>query len=400
MPKLARVIFIVAGLGALSLVPGCGSNKQTVCNLPVASSSSSSSLCSCACPVEFSPYLYAAGNNGEIASFPIDEPGGALGAPATTAGPTTSVGIAQFNNQFLYASDPQLLGESAIDMWSIDNGTGALTPVAGSPFMLGPSSVPAGLALADNVGPQPNGPGVYLYVADAGQIDALQVNTSTGALTAVPGSPFTSGTNSYVTVDGTDHFVYAADEDAPGGILAFTIDTSTGALTAVPGSPFLIGSNANPVSVGQIVAGFVDGYLYATLPATGQVAGFYADSNGVLTAVPGSPFAAGSGATAILMVNAPGSNAVVYVANETAGSISGFSIDASGALIPLASSPYAAAGVTALVPDPFYHLYAYGGSGITVFNILSSGELTPVGSPLAFSGATVLTYVGPNGLVP
>jgi hypothetical protein len=52
--------------------------------------------------------------------------------------------------------------------------------------------------------------------------------------------------------------------------------------------------------------------------------------------------------------------------------------------------------VTAFVTGNLDHLYAYGGSGMMVFSIdPNSGALAPVGSPIAFSGATVLTYVGP-----
>lgn len=56
-------------------------------------------------------------------------------------------------------------------------------------------------------------------------------------------------------------------------------------------------------------------------------------------------------------------------------------------LTSLASSPFAATGVTAVVRDSLDDLYAYGASGMTVFNISpNSGELTPIGSPVAFSG--------------
>jgi 6-phosphogluconolactonase len=391
MPKLTPVTFTTLSFCVLSFCMGCGS-KQLAC--------SEFNLSTCPTQTQ-AAYVYAAGNNGQIAAFPINESSDALGTPITAAGPAASVGIAEFGNQFLYASNPQAQGGASIDAWSIDDATGALSTVKGSPFLLGPSAAPNGLALADNVGSEPNGPGVFLYVADTGKIDALQVNTSSGALTTVPGSPFASGTNEYLTVDPTDHFVFAADEDPPGGVFAFTINASTGALTPAPGSPFLIGSNSNPVSVGQIVVSQVESYVYVTLPATGQVAGFSIASSGVLTPIPGSPFAAGSGAFAIAINNAPGSNGV-YVANQTSGSISGYTIDAAtGALSTMVSSPYAAAGVTVLVTDAFYHLYAYGASGITIFSIdLSSDTLTPIGSPVSFSGATVLTYVGPNGTLP
>ncbi|HTW56674.1 MAG TPA: beta-propeller fold lactonase family protein [Terriglobales bacterium] len=390
MPKLARGIFIALSFCILSFCLGCGT-KHAVCSTP-SSSSSSSSTCSCgggACPASFYAYVYAVGDSGEIATFPVHQIGAELGTPTTTTGPASSVGVAQVESAFLYASDPQAQSGPSIDEWTINVGTGALTTVAGSPFAMGASAVPNGLAVAENLGSA----GPFLYVADAGKIDALQVNSGTGALTTVPGSPFTSGTNLYLTVDPTSHFVFAAGEDAPGGVLAFTINQSTGGLTPVPGSPFLIGSSANPVTVGEIVVDPLGIFVYVTLPAAGQVAALSIDpASGVLTPVPGSPFAAGTGAFAIAVTF----NGILYVANPTANSISGYSInEMTGALTQVASSPFAADGVTALTVDGYGDLYAYGSSGMAILNTGGTGVLTPIGSPVASPATAAMTYVGP-----
>jgi len=389
MPRLVPVVLI-----ALSLSLGCGTTRSVICNLPA---SASTSTCSCgACPAQFYADVYALGSNGEIAAFPVETPDFSLGTPTTMPGPASTMGMVQIGDEFLYASDPQNAGGPSIDAWTINVQTGAVTTVAGWPFVLGPSAEPKGLVAAQGTEPA----GEFLYAADAGTIDALNLNAGTGGpATIVPGSPFTSGTNVYLTVDPLSRFVFAADEDAPGGVLAFTIHPSTGVLTAIPGSPFAIGSNSNPVSVGQIVVDTTGNFVYVTLPATGQVAGFSIDaSSGMLTPIPGSPFAAGSGAFAIAVNQEPRANSpYIYVANQMADSISGYSInETTGALTPLTSSPFTAAGVAALVTDRLDHLYAYGASGMTVFSIgPNSGELAPIGSPVAFSGATVLTYVGP-----
>jgi 6-phosphogluconolactonase len=389
MPRRVPVLLI-----ALSLSLGCGTTRSLICNLPA---SSSASTCSCgACPAQFYADVYALGNNDKITGFPVETPDFSLGTPTTMPGPASSLGMVQIGGEFLYASDPQNASGPSIDAWTVNVETGAVTAVSGWPFVLGPSAEPKGLAAAQGAEPE----GEFLYVADAGTIDALQLNTGTEeSVTIVPGSPFTSGTNVYLTVDPLSRFVFAADENAPGSILAFTINPSTGVLTAVPGSPFAIGSNSNPASVGQIGVDTTGSFVYVTLPATGQVAGFSIDaSSGVLTAIPGSPFVAGSGSFAIAVNQAPGTNSpYIYVANQMADSISGYSInEKTGVLTPLASSPFTAAGVTALVTDTLDHLYAYGASGMTVFSIgPNSGELAPIGSPVPFSGATVLTYVGP-----
>jgi 6-phosphogluconolactonase len=388
MPKLTRGIFIALGFCGLSLIQGCGT-KPSGCNPPPGSPAASSSTCTCACPASYNAYVYATGNSGEITTFPFHELGNEPETPTTTSGPASSVGIAEVGNAFLFASDPQAQSGPSIDAWTMSPGNGALTAVSGSPFVLGPSAEPSGLAATTgNLGSTP----MFLYVADAGTIDALQVNSETGALSTVPGSPFTSGTNSYLTVDPTNHFVFAADVDPPGGIFAFTIDASTGALTPVPGSPFLLGSSVTgPVQAGEVVVDPLGIFVYVTLPATNQVAGFSINtSSGVLTAVAGSPFAAGAGASAM----AATLGEYLYVANPGAGSISGYNINqTTGVLTPLGASPFAAAGVTVLATDGVQEIYASVDGGMTVFNIGVMGELAAAGSPVASSAPTALTYV-------
>ena len=360
--------------------------------------SSSSTTCTCgSCPVQpFYAYVYAAGGNDQIAAFPIEASTGAIGTPVTSAGPAGGPGMAVMDNAFLYASNPlKVVSGGEIYGWMIDDATGALTAVPGSPFFLGPMAYPNGVAVADNLGPS----GPYLYIADLGTIDALQADTATGALTTVPGSPFTSGTNFNLTVDYLNHFVFAADEDSPGGVLAFTIDASTGALTPVPGSPFPISSGSTGfMQLGQIVVDPTGSFVYVAMPSTSQIAVFsITSSSGVLTPVPGSPFAVGGGASAIATFNnSPGSD-FLYVANTTAGTISGYSINpTTGALSPLAGFPFAISATSLATDLSGGHLYVSSASGVMVFSINpSTGALTQIGSPVAFAGATALAYVGP-----
>ncbi len=389
MPKIIPAVLI-----ALGLCLGCGTSHPTICEAPA---SSSSSTCTCggtdaACPAEVQADVYAVAN-GQIATFPIQASTGALGTPTTSAGPASSLGMAAIPVALLFASNPQAASGGAINVWTINYNTGALTPVAGSPFSGGGVTAPAGLAVANNLGPA----GPFLYVADAGKIDALQVNNATGALTAVPGSPFTSGTNLYLATDYMNHFVFAADEDSAGGVLAFTINASTGALTAVPGSPFAISSNSSgSMQLGQIVVDPASSFVYVAIPTTGQIAAFSIGSGGVLTPVPGSPFAAGSGAFAVVTINNSPGNNFLYVSNQTAGTVSGYSINSTtGALTPLAGSPFSVPADT-IVADGVEHLYASGPSGMMVFSIATTtGALTQIGSPVSFAGATALAYVGP-----
>src|SRR5580700_8651686 len=371
MPRLMAVVPI-----ALSLSLGCATT-HTVCVAPVSSSSS----CSCgsgACPIQFQADIFAAAN-GQIAGFPIQFSTGALGTPTTSAGPATSAGIAVIPSIFLFASNPQAGSTGSIEAWTFNTSTGGLTAVPGSPFSVGGVTVPAGLAIADNLGPA----GPFLYVADAGKIDALQVDNGTGTLTAVPGSPFTSGTNPYLAVDPMNHFVFAADEDPPGSVGAFTINASTGALTTVPGSPFLISSNSSgSLQPGQIAVDPKGSFVYVAIPSTSQIAAFSISPS--------------SGVFAVTILDNSGGKDLLYLSNRSAGTVSGYNIDpATGVLSAVAGSPFPIAADN-LVSDSLGHLYASGTSGMMVFSINpSTGALIQIGSPVAFAGATALVYAGP-----
>jgi 6-phosphogluconolactonase len=387
MPKLSAVIVI-----ALCVSVGCGSSHPTVCEAPAASSPSTCTCDSGACPAMFNSYIYAAGSNNQITIFPLQALSGVIQTPITSVGPAASPGIAAIGSTYFYASNPQAANGGSIDAWAINYNTGALTPLPGSPFSVGGVSSPAGMAVADAIALNAEDvAGPFLYVADAGKIDALQVNDATGTLAAVPGSPFPSGTNSYLTVDPMNHFVFAVDQD-PAGVLAFTINANTGALTEVPGSPFAIGSNSSgSLQLGQIVVDPSSSFVYVAMTSTGQIAAFSIGSGGVLTPVSGSPFAAGSGAFAMAMANG-----TLYVSNNTAGSVSGYTVNpTNGALTPLAGSPFSIDATTLTTDGAYQHVYASGPGGMMVFTIGTGGTLTEIGSPIAFAGATTLAYAGP-----
>jgi 6-phosphogluconolactonase len=374
---VALSLILTSLLGVLA-VGGCGYNSTKVCPLAGCCGPGSDA---CAVP----QYLYALGLNGQISAFPIDGGTGAPGSPTSTSGPANSLGMAAINNQFLYASNPQLgLGTSgSIDAWSINLSTGALTTVQGSPFSLGPLSLGAGLVA--------NGPAQVLYVGDAGRIDALKAD-SNGVLSTVIGSPFPAGTNLFLTLDPQNRFLFASDDSPPGNVLAFTIDATTGALTTVAGSPFAtIPGYVGNTRPGAIVVDSSGSFVYTALTATNQIAAFkITASSGALTAVIGSPFNSGNRPLFLATVNN-----FLYVSNTLDGTISGYTIDPStGVLTSLAASPFAIyAGPLAVAPNGAY-LYTTGTGGMLAFRIdPQSGALTQVGSPIPYGGATVLTFV-------
>ena len=370
----------------LSILTCCGSNTPIICNAP--SSNSNTATCTCgsgtdACAPTHGPeFLYATAitsTGGQILAFSVDRNSGALTSIGSVPGPSNpfpTVGLAAVNNQFLFASDRS---QSQLDGYSIDQTTGALSAIAGSPFSTGTLSFPGALVSP----PFSN----FLYASDIAMIDAFDVS-SAGAPSAISGSPFPSGSGLFLATGPTGGFVYAPDADPPGGVRAFAIGSS-GALTEVPGSPFTIPGQPDSVPTG--IADDNGSFVYTTLPLTNQIAAFsIVSGTGALTPVPGSPFAAGNGPTSVIVT----ANGFLYALNT--GSISGYSINSdSGVLTPLSGSPFATAGLSIATNFLGQYLYVAGPIGIQVFTINpSSGALTPLpGSPFVASGATFLTIV-------
>src|SRR5260370_1123433 len=160
-------LFVVAVV-ALALT-SCGTTAPIVC------AASSSALCQCgpgvaACPINPGPeLLYAPSNSGQILALSIDQKTGALPTLVSARGPAVSLGLIAVNNQFVYASDSF---HAQLDGFSINQATGALSALAGSPFSTGSFSVPVGLA-------SPTGSSL-LYAAAAGKGDAFAVSAKIG----------------------------------------------------------------------------------------------------------------------------------------------------------------------------------------------------------------------------
>jgi 6-phosphogluconolactonase (cycloisomerase 2 family) len=152
------------------------------------------------------------------------------------------------NGNFLYAT-AEAEGGSGVVGFSINPTSGALTPL--SPF---------GISAGQNAGTiDIDGIDNVLFVANAGVIDstdgsisAYQINATTGALTSVAGSPYTTtGSNPFqLAVDRSCKFLYVTNGaprgTMPNDVLGFAINSANGTLTAVPGSPFSTPSGGPP----------------------------------------------------------------------------------------------------------------------------------------------------------
>jgi 6-phosphogluconolactonase (cycloisomerase 2 family) len=120
--------------------------------------------------------------------------------------------------------------------------------------------------LACQAGTNPSGVAVdttgrFVYVANHGSsnVSAIKYTYSSNSGSLVGNYAVGSGLNPQsVAVDPTGNFVYVAtynsgEGSSPNGVYAFKMNTSTGALTAVSGSPYTAGSSSGPHGIATAV---------------------------------------------------------------------------------------------------------------------------------------------------
>jgi 6-phosphogluconolactonase (cycloisomerase 2 family) len=123
---------------------------------------------------------------------------------------------------------------------------GTLVPVSGSPFQ--------GVAQPGII--QTNDTFLYVVNVAVNTISGFQIDSNTGALTAVPGPQPATGSNpSAIAIIARGPTVYVANRGS-NNISGFSADVHTGALTPVPGSPFAV--SPSPVGLGQLFIMNVD----------------------------------------------------------------------------------------------------------------------------------------------
>jgi 6-phosphogluconolactonase (cycloisomerase 2 family) len=241
---------------------------------------------------------------------------------------------------------------------------------------------------------------IYVSGATSNTVGALGVGAA-GALAPVTGSPFggvSSPRGVTITPDGRHIFVpnLGTSGSGPDSVSAYQVGAG-GGLTAVSGSPFSTGAAVDPI--GDAVT--PDGrFLYTANQNTSNVSGFSIAGNGGLTPTPVSPYTAGAGASAVAITP---DGVHLYVTNQGAGTISGYSIESDGSLSPITGSPFADGGgqpfgIT-ITPDGA-HLYtghAFS-NNVSAFTIGAGGALTAVtGSPFAAGTLAQSVAASPDG---
>lgn len=196
-----------------------------------------STLASSANDFMYASFLYLGSQEspGKVYGYAQHPTSGALvsivGSPFSIAANNSTYGVAiSPNNKFIYAAN---VTSGTVSIYSINPVTGTLVAV-GSPVNSGGGN-PNGLFF------HPSGNFLYVTNQTGNSVSAFSV-ASDGTLTAIAGSPFaTTGASNIngLVVSNDGKFLYAAGMGGNGGVTGFTIDTTTGALSIIAGSPFI-----------------------------------------------------------------------------------------------------------------------------------------------------------------
>jgi 6-phosphogluconolactonase (cycloisomerase 2 family) len=338
-------------------------------------------------------FLFALnGNDNTISTYYIDPIGGGLTDASTLTVPIvpvvngTGVGSLPYEGtidptgRFLYVANNL---DNTVTSFSVNTATGALTEI-GTPTNAGNGPT---MVLTDRSGK-------FLYVVNNidGTISGFAINATTGALTAlatVPAFPATAGNSPFFgAVDPSNKYLYVGNfgDDTLSG---FSINTTTGALTAIAGSPFSVAAGAGPYGVAFDPA---TKYLYVGNFNNESVSGFAIGASGVLGAslfpdVSSSPTGAVSGSTPFSLSIDP-AGTYVTVANQGSNTLAQFSLaPATGILTPVAGGNVEtrggpqfvnidiAAAAPTLGPGAVFATNATAGTA-------STGAITPTAAPV------------------
>lgn len=133
----------------------------------------------------------------------------------------------------------------AVDWFTI-NPDGTLTGGKAVPA----DSIPAGVS-PRYLDIDPAAPFAYISSASGAEVYGYSIDPTSGALTALPNSPFSTGAGStpqFITIDPSGKFGYTANEGTA-NISQFAVDLTSGALNQIAGQPPAVPAGTQPIFV-------------------------------------------------------------------------------------------------------------------------------------------------------
>lgn len=300
-------------------------------------------------------------------------------------GYTPQAAVVTIPNTVLYVAGP-----GAIYAYFINSDGSLSVPAAGAAQVIE-------FALSLDVSPDGN----WLIALDGTttQLDIYQINQSTGALVLSSTVPFSIPNaqvlGKMVKVAPNGELIFASL--GTGGDLVFTFNTANGAtILSQTLAPISTQTSENGLAIDSTTT-----HLYiARSGLSGGLAEYTIGTNGALTSVTGSPFAAGAQPLSVAL---DPTNTYAYVANGTDATISGYTVG-NGVGVPLAGSPYASgASVRALTLDQsgkYLLAVAFAGApdltmysiGATAAGVLNQTSTSATGTDPAGAWAVASTH--------
>ncbi len=278
---------------------------------------------------------------------------------------------------------------------------GTLTPLPGSPFVVGGAGL--GHPDASQGSLQLSADGRYLLAVDAGsnQVSVLRIKPD-GSLQSAEGSPVSSNGVDPVSIAVSGRLVYIANA-GPGvnsgdtNYTGFTLNAG-GHLRALAGSTYVLPNDSKP---GDVVFNSDGSKLIGTRILSSEIDSFVVGGNGLLTAAGGSPFAAQGfsptqGYGQLGSEFSPTNPAQLFVSDAhvappsngpAPGLVSSFSDAADGTLTPIGASPFTNDGTASCwveISHDGAYLFVVNTASATIssYSITSSGALTSPHSTL------------------
>ncbi len=348
------------------------------------------------------------GANGTIDGYDLSNSAGSFLALSGYTAPQImpndpGVAMVVADKKFVYAA---FATSGQLGGWSFDATTGSLTTLTGFPMAV---TLDSNAAQYFQMTTDPGGNYLFISSTEANLIYVYAINSSTGALTPAPGSPFSTIAAGILpgnlTTDGLGRFLYvcafASHGGAGGGFAAYTIGAG-GVLTFIPGS-FVGGGSVNMWELqgdasGKYLIGTSGSNLYWNGSDDLHLYVFNINASGIASAATGSPVTTVYSPFTIAVQPASSNGEFVYsfsIKDDNSGynGIEGYELNPStGALAAVTGSPFSN-GLTL----GYWGQFDQSGSNLLVYTS------EPVGiqiAPLQVSSAGALTEpVSPITLV-
>ncbi len=255
-----------------------------------------------------------------VTSQPTFQTCTATPASGTVGGANLVIAIDCTRNKLFALAANWSVSSNSLSVYEVNETSGALTPVASSPFASG-GAAPSSVVV--------NHAGSHAFVTNSndGQVAVFAINGATGALT--PAGTFAAGGTfpAAIALNANSTAAYVVNEGTATKVTAFSVSPSTGAMTQI-GQYDLAGTPAGALTRRTVAVNPAGTFVYVTDGGPGNVAAFSVNAGtGALTFI--GVYGSG-GVPSSLVVNPSGTQ--VLVTNED-GTLARMTIEASGSLL-------------------------------------------------------------------